>query len=291
MCFPRLSHKPIAFALCGAFLGALFAAQAAAQPAIRDFVFRQFEGGPAWDSRQTARSGENLVFSFSISGLKIFETDNEEKKVRYEWTVQALDPKGIVLAEPLSGKQDAEILPEDKDWVPKVSGTIKLPDFLPPGSFHLAVSVRDTVANASAKGEFPFPVSGPSILSLDRFTIHDVRFFREESSTEPISPVAYRPGDTIWIRFQMSGFQRDSSKEVHLRYGYELKNPAGKVVFSQPDALEERKSYFYPPAYLPAFLSFTPDSKVPRGEYAVILTAQDSVSGQQAQSEQKFRIE
>lgn len=287
MCFPRLSHKPVFVAL----FGALFAGQAAAQPAIRDFVFRQFEGGPAWDSGQTARSGENLVFSFSISGLKTFETDNEEKKIRYEWTAQALDLKGVALAEPLSGKQEAEILPEDKDWVPKVSGTIKLPDFLPGGSLHLAISVRDMVADASSKSEFSFPVAGPSVPSPDRFAIQDVRFFREESSTEPISPAAYRPGDTIWIRFEMSGFQGSSSREVHLRYGYELKNPAGKVVFSQPDALEERKSYFYPPAYLPAFLSFTPDLKVPRGEYAVILTAQDAVSGQEAQSEQKFRIE
>jgi len=287
MCFPRLSHKSILVAL----FGALFAGQAAAQPAIRDFVFRQFEGGPAWDTGQAARSGENLVFSFSISGLKTFETDKEEKKIRYEWTAQALDPKGVALAEPLSGKQEAEILPEDKDWIPKISGTLKLPDFLPRGSFHLAVSVRDVVADVSAKGEFPFPVSGPSIPSQDRFAIQDVRFFREESSTEPISPVAYRPGDTIWIRFQMSGFHGNSSKELHVRYGYELKNPTGKVVFSQTDALEARQSYFYLPAYLPAFLSFTPDSKVPRGEYAVILTAQDAVSGEQAQSEQKFRIE
>lgn len=287
MCFPRLSLKPILLAC----FGTLFASQAVAQPAIRDFVFRQFEGGPAWDVGQTVRAGDNLVFSFSIGGLKTFETDNEEKKIRYEWTAQALDPKGMALAEPLSGKQEAEILPEDKDWIPKVSGMVKLPDFLPGGAFRLSVSVRDAVANTSSKSEFSFPVTGPSISAPDRFAIENVRFVREESSTEPISPIVYRPGDTVWIRFQMSGFQGNTSKEIHIRYGYELKNPAGKVVFSQPEALEERRSYFYLPAYLPALLSFTPDSKVPRGEYAVILTAQDAVSGQQAQSEQRFRIE
>jgi hypothetical protein len=281
---PRLSLKPVFFAL--------FAIQqVAAQPVIRDFVFRQFEGGPAWDAGQTARSGDNLVFSFSIGGLKTFETDNEEKKIRYEWTAQALDPKDVALAEPLSGKQEAEILPEDKDWVPKISGTVKLPDFLPGGSFHLTVSVRDAVANVSTKSEFSFPVAGPPNKAADTIVIQDVRFFREEASNEPISPAAYRPGDTIWIRFQMSGFQANSAKEVHVRYGYELKNPAGKVVFSQPQALEERRSYFYPPAYLPAILSFTPDAKVPRGEYTVFVAAEDAVSGQQVQSEQKFRIE
>ncbi len=287
MCFPRPRRKPILFA----FLGALFAVRAAAQPAIRDFVFRQFEGGPAWVMGQTARSGDNLVFSFAIGGLKTFETDNEEKKIRYEWTAKALDPKGVALAEPASGKQETEILPEDKEWIPKVSGTIKLPDFLPGGSFHLTVSVRDAVADVSSKSEFSFPVAGPSLPSSLDFAISEVHFFRDESSSEAISPVAFRRGDAIWIRFQMSGFQTNPAKEIHVRYGYELKNPAGKVVFSQRQALEERRSYFYSPAYLPALLSFTPDNKVPPGEYAVILTAEDAVSGQQAQSEQKFRIE
>lgn len=269
----------------------LLGASAYAQPIVRDFVFRQYDGGPAWGVGQTAQSGDLLVFSFAIAGLKTQETENEEKKIRYEWTAKAVDPRGVPLAEPISGRQQAEILAEDKDWIPKATGTIKLPDFLPGGNFQILLTVKDAVGNVETKAAFPFPVTGPALSEGTDFSIGEVEFLRSEQSTEAISPAAYRPGDTVWIRFRLSGFSRNSAKEVDVRYGFEVVNAVGKVVFTQPVAVAEKKPYFYPPSYLPALLSFTPNSKVPRGEYSAVLLAEDAVAGKQIRSENKFRLE
>lgn len=259
-------------------------------PTIRAFAFRQYEGGPIWGVGQTAASGDTLVFTFEAAGLKSVETD-DETKIRFEWEAAVLDPKGKPLTAPIQTKQATEILPEDKNWVPKLTGSFRLPDFLAAGEYKVQIVLSDTVGKTSAKGEFPFAITGPALQHTSALSAQRVRFLRNEEEGTPLDPPAYVPGDTVWARFEMTGFAPSAEGEVHVVYGLKVNSPTGKLMFEQAVAAEEHKKAFYPPAYLPGIVSLVLDRKVAKGAYTITLKIEDRVSGTTAESTHSFRVE
>lgn len=258
---------------------------------IDSFTFRQFEGGPAWPSGHNALSGDTIAFDFQVAGFKTIDGELDDK-VQLNYVISAVDQKGNLLAEPVKGKVEAEVTPEDrkKDWKPKVAGAVTLPQYLASTNYTIHVSVQDQVAKSEMSADFPFSVKGPMVEQGTSITARNFRFLREEADGDPLEIAAYRDGDIVWARFEMTGF-RTKDKAIDISYGLAVANSSGKRMFEQPIAVEEKKSFFYPPAYLPGVISLQLQKNTPKGVYTIELTVNDRNAQQSTTSKHEFSIE
>ncbi len=272
-------------AACGAVC-----AQTAPKLEIVSFQLHSFDGGPAWTSADRAHSGDVVHFTFRLAGFTKVEKDNEDR-AQLVWTLQPQDAQGAALGEVQRGTIAVEITEKDKKWTPQARGSFVVPLYLRPGDYRLRVTARDELAKTEASAVFPLPVTGPSLRpASEGLGVDNVRFLRSAEG-EPLQVAAYRPGDTLWARFDMSGFALTPDREMQLAYGLRIRNAAGRVLLEQPGASEERKKFAYPPAYYPGTLSLEVQPGTAAGTYQLELLLEDRVSGKSASSVHTFRVE
>jgi hypothetical protein len=276
------------------FLLAPCAAQTAASPepalAITGFTFREYEGGRVSPPGRIIQPGDFVWFDFLVNGFKKAETDFDDK-IHIEYRLMALDSGGRLLAPELTGRQQLDVAPEDKNWRPKVQGSFPVPLYLAPGTYRIRAVVHDVLAKAERQADFPFEVGGSRAEPSTEIVARNFRFSRAEEDSAPLPVAAFRPGDTVWGRFEMTGFQLSPQGETAIQYGLRVLNTAGKLLFENAVAAEEKKKFFYPPAYLPGVISLTTQPGTPNGEYSITLTVRDLVSGKSAESSHPFRLE
>ncbi len=246
----------------------------------------QSEGGAAVPAGFEHTPGEILFFSFQVQG---YQPAGEKIHLRYR--VQAFDPQGVPLVEPITGAVTAELAPQDKEWKPKVRQEIAIPPFAPPGSYKISVRVDDEVAKASATRDFPFEVRGRDVAPSPILAIRNFAFYRSENATEPLAKPVYRPGDAVWARFDITGHKFGEKNHIDVSYGVAVLNAEGKVLWSQAEAAVERTESFYPRRYVPGAMSINLQPSIRPGEYAIAITATDAVGKQTAETRQTFRVE
>src|SRR5438094_8203123 len=100
-------------------------AQAAAPRSIKiiEAGIHQTEDGPLAPAGTIFVPGEMIFFSFRLDGYTV----SPEKKVSIRYEFSAVDPGGVPIVEPASGKIDAELSPQDKEWKPKIRQTALVP--------------------------------------------------------------------------------------------------------------------------------------------------------------------
>jgi hypothetical protein len=263
------------------------AAQAAGSLAIVNAVAHQMEDGPATSAPKSFTTGEIVFFSFQVENYKA----TPENKVRLSATVDAYDSKGTPLTETVASKTDAEITPQDKEWRPKMRAEIPIPPLALPGTYRIVAKVTDEVASTSAEKEFPLTVTGHSVPESPTVIVRNFGFYRSEEDRQPLSTVAYRPGDTVWVRFDITGYKLGPGNKVDVEYGVAVLSPSGKELFSQPQAATEQSASFYPKRYLPnSFnLNIKPDTKP--GRFTIVLTVKDNIGGNSYETRQEFSVE
>ena len=95
----------------------------AAEPlAIVNAAIRQMEDGAPLPPGFTYTPGEILFFSFQVAGYQA-----AEDKVHISYEINAVDPKGVRIMEPIKGDVEAALAPQDKEWKPKVHPEMPLP--------------------------------------------------------------------------------------------------------------------------------------------------------------------
>ena len=134
-------------------------------------TLQQFEDGPAIYAGHRFIPGETVFFSFQVRGFAV--TPGEEKKVHLMWRIDALDSAGVHLVEEKKDEIDAVVLPEDKEWAPKVRYTVLIPPHAGPGGYHIVATVKDTLSGQEAKIEVPFPVQTRSVEPSETLLIGD----------------------------------------------------------------------------------------------------------------------
>jgi hypothetical protein len=118
------------------------------------------------------------------------------------------------------------------------------------------------------------------------------RFQRSQGDGPGLEVAAYRPGDTVWARFDMTGFKTGEGNAVDLSYGVTVFRPDGKSLFSQKSAAHEKlQGEFYPPQFLPGVLSVTTTKDLTPGEYRLIVHVNDLMGKQTTDFAQSFRVE
>jgi hypothetical protein len=270
--------------LAAALSGLVFAAAplAIVQPAISVME----SGTPDAPGTQHV-PGETVYFSCRIVNY----TKSPDDKVRLAYTIQAFDPAGVPLAEATENHFEAEVAAQDRDWRPRIETEIVIPPLLPSGVYKVAVKVDDLVAKTSAQLDAPLRVRGHSIQPGDALSVQNIQLFRGENDTAPVTKPAYRPGDVVWARFDIAGFQYGPGNKVDVSYLTALVAAGGTVLWKQTEPAAERSESFYPKRYIPADFGLNLDKKIHPGEYAITITVKDDVGNQTCEARQVFTVE
>jgi len=255
--------------------------------AILKPTLSQFEDGPAVGSDFPFLPGDTIFFSFLIQGYKA----SEDARIHLQYQIDALDPDGVRLVETLRRDVKTELAPEDKDWMPKARQSIVVPPLIQPGLYQIVVSVKDLLADREVRTELPFRVGGRQVAPSDTLVLRNFRFLRSEDDPQPLVLPVYRPGDTLWARFEIVGFRCAEQNRIHVEYGLSVLGPTGKTLYSEPRAAVEEAASFYPKHYLPGSLSLNLQPNAQRGDYTIVLTLRDDVGKQVFQARYGFKIE
>jgi hypothetical protein len=235
--------------------------------------------------------GEFLYFVFQIGGYQVEAKGKEEGQVHLSYEVELVDSDGVLLTTPEKGVIEDETSPKDKDWLPKRRVSFQLPSFLAAGRFTLRASVKDNISQASATKDFAFLMGGHQLklgtgLDVQRFT-----FYRTEQETDPLDVPVYRAGDTVWARFDITGFETGPGNRYQLEYGVAALKPDGTELFKQDKAAELTAESFHPAQFVPGILSLTTTRDLIHTEYTIVISVRDLIGKKSVESRHQFRIE
>ena len=269
---------------------ALFtAAYAATAPlAIIKPSISDMEDGPGVVSDFTFVPGQFVYLTYHIGGFKA----SEEQKIHLSYKTDVFDPKGVRLIETMADQVETTLAPEDKNWKPIVRQQFLIPPIAPSGTYKITVQVTDDLAHGAAVTEdIPLAVRGREVAPSDTLAIRNFHFYRGEEDRDPLSIAAYKPGDTLWARFDIVGYKFGPHNSIDADYGISVIAPSGKVLFTQDKAAEEKSSSFYPKAYVPGSMNLSLQSNIRPGQYSIVLTARDHTGNQTCETKADFTIE
>ncbi len=257
-----------------AFLPALLTAAPALQ--VVKPIISQMDGGVPEPAGFEHLGGETLYFSCRVAGY----SKSEDEKVHLRYSVQAFDAKDVPLDDIYKNDLAAEVSPQDKDWLPKISTEVLIPPLLAPGAYHIIVKVEDVVAKASAELSVPFKVRGRDVESSDALIVRNFHFYRDEDGTQPMDKAVYKPGDGVWTKFDITGYKFGEKNRIDISYVTSVIAPSGKVLWTQPEPAVEKAESFYPRRYVPAAMGISLQGNIRPGEYTIAIAAKDAVGGQ-----------
>ena len=245
------------------------------------------DGGAAGAGSYVDAPRATMFFSFQVEGY----TPSSGERVHLSYKLEALDPHGVPIMEPVAAEIEETLAPEDKNWKPSVRQEIVIPPLADSGTYKIAISVTDVVGNATAAKEVPFEVHGRRVEPSPTLVIRNIRFFRAEDDREALSKPAYRPGDAVWARFDIIGYKFGDGNAIDVSYDVAVLASGGKVLYTQPQAGSDKTPSFYPKRYVPAVFSLATRRDTHPGEYTLLLTAHDGLGSQTFEARQSFTIE
>lgn len=260
---------------------------AAAGLTIVNATARQSEDGPPLASDAEFTAGETVYFSFQVTGYN----SSPDKKLRLNYRVEAFDPKGVPIAEPVDSTFDANLAEEDSEWKPKIRIPILIPSIVPSGVYKITASVTDDISHLKTTAEAAFKVSGHTIAASTELGLRNFGFYRSDNDAQPIPTPVYRSGDGVFARFDITGFRYGDRNTVGVSYDVAVLNPDGKQIYAQPKAAEEKSFSFYPKPYVPGSMSLSLQPNTRPGQYTIVLTVHDDVGHQNYESRNTFQVE
>jgi hypothetical protein len=265
----------------------LFPALLSAALEIAKPVIAQSEGGVPVPRGFDHVPGETLFFSCRIAGF----TKTAEEKVHVAYSVQAFDPKDVPLTELYKNEIATDVSPQDKEWMPKIATEILIPPLVASGTYKILVKAEDLFAKTSTELAVPFQVRGRTVEPSDALVVRNFEFLRGEEDTHPLEKAAYKPGDAVWMRFDITGFKHGEKNKVDVSYTTSFLSPSGKVLWTQPEPAVEQSESFYPKRYVAAQMALNLLPNTSRGEYTIVITVKDAVGNQTIESKHPFTVE
>jgi hypothetical protein len=296
-CIPRCIMA--ALASTGVFCPALQAqtTQSTTQPStqarqvtIDRLALHQFEDGPVLAANYEFVPGETVHFSCRIAGYHIVRNE-QEQSVKLAWQMRVLDPSGVPIEKERSGRIEDKLLPQDKSWFPKFLSSFVIPAFAPGGTYRITVKIADEGGNTEAASELAFPVRGHIVAPSDTLVTRNFLFLRAEDDRRGMSQAVYHPGETLWARFDITGYKFGDGNRFSVDYGLAVLRATGEQLFAQPAAAADANQSFYPQRYVPGMLSLTLDQNVPKGSFILLVTVRDKIGDQSWETKQPFEIE
>jgi hypothetical protein len=260
-----------------------------ASPAITAVraVVSQSEDGPALENGSSFQPGDMVFFSFQVENYKIGPTG----KVQLTGHIQVSDPKGTPVTPRDEEVIGTAISEEDKNWKPKLRLQVQLPSIAPPGNYTIQFDVTDQQTHQTASNQVIFPVGGKGVEPARALTIRGLGFFRTQDEESPLKIVAYRAGDMLWVRFDVTGYKYGEQNSIDVAYDVAVLAPDGKQLFAQENAAVEKSQAFYPQPWVPGAFNLSLQSTMRAATYTLVITAHDAVGSQTSQAKAEFRVE
>ena len=250
-------------------------------------VISQMEDGAPDPASFDHVPGETLYFTCRVAGY----SKTAEEKIHLAYSVQAFDPKGVALTELYKNELSDEVSPQDKEWQPKIQTEIPIPPLVGSGEYKIVVKVEDLVAKSQAELPVPFRIRGRSVEPSNTLVVRNFHFFRREEDTEPLEKVAYRPGDGVWARFDITGFKYGPNNKIDVNYVTSVIAPSGKVLWTQSEPATEQTESFYPKLFVTASFGITLQSNMRPGEYTIAVQVKDAIGNQTCEAKGTFSVE
>jgi hypothetical protein len=245
------------------------------------------DGGAVNPTDFAYRPGDTIFFSCRVRNYQ----KTPEEKIHLTWSIRTLDPKGVPLVEPVKNEVVEEVAPQDKDWMPRVATEIAIPPLIGSGTYQIVVAVDDLVAKSHSELKASFEVRSRSVKTSDSLTVENLQFFRAEDDTQPLEKAAYRPGDAVWTRFDITGFRYGPANKIDVSYVVSVLDSSGKVLWTQPEPTTAQSESFYPKLWIPASMSVTTQKNTRPGEYGVAIQVKDAIGNQTYETKAAFSIE
>ena len=248
------------------------------------------EDGPVAGSAYAFMPGDSIYCSFRFAGYQAEQT-TDGKKLKMSYKVRLTDKAGVMLAPEESGSVEDELSEEDRDWYPKRRAVFQLPTYITAGDATLTISVTDLIAHTTASKILPLRLGGESLVDSGTLGIQSFHFYRSENSREALELAAYRPGDTVWARFFITGFKAGAKNRHDVQYGLRVLGPDGRTLLTQEPAAEDEKESFYPPRYVPGSLSLPTNADMITGLYTIVLDVRDLLGKKTSTGKYEFTLE
>ena len=262
---------------------------------IQNAALQTREDGPAVEAGRQFRAGELAYGSFLVGNFQKKPGPDpaaEESIISLSYRVEALDPAGLAIQAPVTGKIEASVRREDKDWRPKVRFQLLMPPLPPSGTYHVDAWVKDEFAGKEARVRIPFEVKGYDVAAADKLTLANFRFQRTERASEGAwTSAVYHVGETVWVLFDATGFQLGPKNRYDLTYGLAVLDAAGKVLFEQDLATELAEEPDYPKRGMPGALSVRIADGTGKGTYQFLVRVKDRVGSETVEKTGKFTVE
>ncbi len=249
------------------------------------------EDGPNVPPNFRFRAGEYVYFSFQVSGYRTQGVDMDTRKVELSWHIAVEDANGTPLAEPGDEQIATTVSPEDRNWRPIGRRAILLPPLMPAGRYRFLLEVHDALAKTMEKADVPFLVAGYTVEPGAPLGVRNFRFLRGADDTEPLEIPAYRPGDTLWARFDIAGFEIGEKNRYSVEYGLRVLRPDGTVAFEQRHAAQAEDEPFYPQRIAPGVLGLPMPRDIAKAHYTLVVTVRDRLSGKTCEARAAFSVE
>jgi hypothetical protein len=274
------------------FAIASYGAGASSSLAIVDAGIQPSEDVPFVNTDYQFLPGEYVYVVFHIAGYSVkIGGEKESRTMDISYTFAPQDAKGVPLVPPVSGDIKEQLGTEDKSWTPVKEASFLLPSFIADGQYTVRIVVKDILGETETEKGLPFHIRGPHIEPIPGINVQQFRFLREENAKEALDVPAYSPGDTVFTDFDIAGFALQSGNEYKVAYGVAVLRPDGKPFLDQPDAAELTDKSFYPAQYVPGTLNVLTTKTSPHGEYTILLTVRDLISGKTVVTRRAFSLE
>lgn len=269
-----------------AILGLAFPLGAQSLKVARPIV-SQSDDGPAIENGAVFQPGDTAYFSFQVENYRM----GLSGKVQLAGHIEVFDVNGTPIV-----PRDEELIgttvgQEDKNWKPRMRLEIQVPSIAPPGNYTIRFEAIDQQSHQTAAGEVAFPVGGKGVERSPALIIRDLGFYRSQEDEIALKTVAYRPGDMLWVRFNITGYKYGEQNSIDVGYDVEVLSPDGKPLFAQEDAAVEKSQAFYPQPWVPAAFKLDLQRDMAPGTYTLIITAHDAVVSQMAVARADFKVE
>ncbi len=256
-------------------------------------VFARSEDGPPEASDEEFVPGETIYFSCQTEGYrKVDKPDDYGKQnVALTFQIEVRDMSGALLKPIKEGKVETTVTQEDKNWEPKIRDTIVVPPLADTGEYTVLVKLSDELAKATSEKPAVFHIKGRDVAPSATLVVRNFRFQRGEDDGKPLQVAAYRPGDMVWARFDMTGYKLGDKNQVDIGYGLTVLREDGSVAYTQPEAANQKIQTYYPQRYQPGELNLNLAKDQPLGKYTIVLAVQDNIGHQMYETRETFSVE
>ena len=229
-------------------------------------------------------TGETVHMTYNIAGFTV----SPPERVRLQYRTEFHGPGGKRFALPEGGRIDTELAPQDEDWLPLVRVAATLPLHGESGTYKILLRITDLLSDRKATREVPVFVRGENIATSRSLIVRNLSFTRSEGGEKLPAP-AYRPGDTVWANFYITGYEIAEDNSFNVESELEILDQEDEVLYAFEPA-GERGAPFYPRRWLPASFRLDLEEGIPLGEYFVRVLVHDRLSDNTYQTKEVFVV-